>query len=173
VADKAVIEQTCVHMLKSTSTQRLSDQNAEYSTGLRILEVVLVLIGFVLVSLSVLLPILMETVAEHRGVGATFISGYLRSLTPFITNVSMASSFVVAAVILSFEKSKANVTSVLFGVLTLSVFATEISLSLYLSLVRPLTASAPNLLGIYALIGLVPFGLGFTMFTLTSIMSAR
>jgi hypothetical protein len=85
----------------------------------------------------------------------------------------MASSFVVAAVILSFEKSKANVTSVLFGVLTLSVFATEISLSLYLSLVRPLTASAPNLLGIYALIGLVPFGLGFTMFTLASIMSAR
>ena len=159
--------------MKSTSAQRLIDRNAEYSTGPHILKVLFVLIGLVLVSLSVLLPLWMVTATEHRGVGATFMSGYLRSLTPFITNVSMASSFVAAAVILSFEKSKANVTSVLFGVLTLSVFAAEISLSLYLSLVRSLIANVPSLLGIYALIGLVPFGLGCAMFTLASIMSTR
>ena len=114
----------------------------------------------------------METVAAHRGANAAFISGYLRSLTPFITSVSMASSFVVAAVILSFEKSRATFTSVLFGALTLSVFAAEISLSLYLSLVRAPTTSAPILIGTYLLIGLVPFGLGFTMFTLASVISA-
>jgi hypothetical protein len=92
------------------------------------------------------------------GAGAAFRSGYIRMLTPFITNVSMASSFVVVVVILPFEKSKANATPVLFGVLTLSVFCAEISLSLYLSVVRPLTARAPPLLAIYLLIGLVLLG---------------
>jgi hypothetical protein len=149
------------------------DQNVEYTIGPRILEVVFIVVGLVLVSLSVLLPSLMETVIEHRGTGATFMSSYLRSLTPFITNVSMASSFVATAVILSFEKSRPKVTSVLLGGLTLSVFAAEVSLSLYLFLVRPPTATAPSLLGLYVLMGLVPFGLACTMFTLASMISVR
>jgi hypothetical protein len=53
------------------------------------------------------------------------------------------------------------------------VFSLEISLSLYLSMVRPLTASAPPLLAIYLLIGLVPLGLGCTLFTLASVIYAR
>jgi hypothetical protein len=76
-------------------------------------------------------------------------------------------------VILSFEKSRSTSTSVLFGVLTLSVFATEISLSLYLSLVRSPPATVSPVLGIYALIGLVPFGLACTMFTLASLLFAK
>jgi hypothetical protein len=131
----------------------------------------LVLIGCALLLLSALLPVLMG--ATENGVSAAFRSGYVRVLTPFITNVSMASSFVVAVVVLTFEKSKANAASVLFGFLTLSVFSAEISLSLYLSMVRSLTARAPPLSPIYLLIGLVPLGLGFTMFTLASIISAR
>jgi hypothetical protein len=134
---------------------------------------VFVLVGLVLVGLSVLLPILMEAATEHRGVAAIFTSGYLRSLTPFITDVSMVSSFIAAIVIVSFEKSRPSVASVLFGVLTLSVLAAEISLSLYLSVVRSLRGTVPSLLGIYALIGLVPFGLACTMFTLASIVSSR
>jgi hypothetical protein len=108
----------------------------------------------------------MEGVIEHGGAGSTFRLGYLRALTPFITNVSMASAFVIAAVILSFHKSKANSVSVLFGILTLAVSSAEISLSFYLSLTRPLTANAP-MLEIY-LIGLVPLGLACTMFTLAA-----
>jgi len=115
----------------------------------------------------------MGAVTQNGGTGAVFRSGYLRALAPFVTNASMASSFVVAAVVLSFEKSKANAAAVLFGVLTLSVFAAEISLSFYLSLIRPLTGATPNSSAIFLLIGLVPLGLGCTMFTLASIISRQ
>jgi hypothetical protein len=134
---------------------------------------VLVLVGLVLVALSALIPILMGAMTRDGGVSAAIKSGYLRALTPFITTASMASSLVVAAVILSFEKSEANVAVVLFGILTLSVFTAEISLSIYLSLIRPLSGTTPTQLAIYALIGLVLLGLGCAMFTLASIMSAR
>lgn len=164
---------TASAQMKPTPVQQPVDRNVEHSTGLRILGVVFVLVGLVLVGLSVLLPILMETVTQHRGVGGAFMPAYLRSLTPFITNASMASSFVATAVILSFEKSRPTGTSVLFGVLTLAVFAGEISLSLYLSLVRPPAVTVPTVLETYALIGLVPLGLACTMFTLASLLSAR
>ncbi|MGA2972156.1 MAG: hypothetical protein ABSE39_05995 [Candidatus Bathyarchaeia archaeon] len=155
------------------STQQPVNQDAKHSTSLRIVEVVLVLVGLVLAALSVILPILMGAITERGGAGAAFRSGYLRALTPFITNVSMASCFLVAVVILSFEKSGVNAKSVMFGILTLSAFTAEITLSLYLSLVRLLPAAAPTLMAIYVLIGLVPLGLGCTMFTLASIFSAR
>jgi hypothetical protein len=115
----------------------------------------------------------MERATERRGVAVAFVSGYLRSLSPFIIDVAMVSSFIAAIVIVSFEKSTPSVNSVLLGMLTLSVIAAEVSLSLYLSLIRSLRATAPSLLGIYALIGLVPFGLACTMFTLASIVSSR
>jgi hypothetical protein len=157
-------------MQSSTLTDSII-RDAKESPSLRIFEIVLVLIGSALVVLSVVLPVSMGATTEY-GVGAAFRAGYVRALTPFITNVSMVSSFIVAAVIMTFEKSKANTTSVLFGVLTLSVFFAEVSLSLYLSVFRPLTR-APALLAVYLLIGLVPLGLGFTMFTLASIIYAR
>ncbi len=156
-----------VHM----SSAQLATQETKRSTCLGILELLMVLVGLISVVLSVILPLLMGSVIEHGGMSTAFRSGYLRALTPFITNVSMASAFVVAAVILSFGKSKANPVSALFGVLTLAVFSAEISLSFYLSLTRPLTANLP-ILEIY-LIGLVPLGLGFTMFTLAAIISSR
>jgi len=148
------------------------DQDVKYVAGLRVLEVVLILTGLVLVALSVFVLILMGAMTKG-GVSAALRSGYLRALTPLITTVSMASSFVVAAAILSFDKSKANAATVLFGILTLALFTAEISLSIYLSVVRPLTGTAPTQFAIYALIGLVPLGLGCTMFTLASIMSVR
>jgi len=160
------------YLVKPTSPQP-ANQDAKHSTRLRFPEVLLAIVGLALVAFSVLLPILMGAVTENGGAGVAFRSGYLRALTPFITNASMASSFVVAAVVLSFEKSKANAAAVLFGILTLSVFTAEISLSFYLSLFRPLTGTAPNLSAIFLLIGLVPFGLGCTMFTLASIVSGR
>jgi len=158
-------------MVSTSSAQSPVTQDAKYSTGLSVFELLLVLIGLGSVVLSVILPLLMRAVIEHGGVGAAFRSSYLRALAPFITNVSMASAFVVAVVILSFDKSKADAVSALFGVLTLAVSGAEIALSFYLSLTRPLTGNAP-MLEIY-LIGLVPLGLGCTMFTLAAIMSSR
>lgn len=159
--------------MKLKPAQLSVDRNVEHSTGPRILGLVFVLVGLVLVCLSVLLPILMEAATQRRGVGGAFMPGYLRSLTPFITNASIASSFVATTVILSFEKSRPTGASVLFGVLTLAVFAGEISLSLYLSLVRPSAPTVPTVFETYALIGLVPFGLACTMFTLASLLPAR
>ena len=158
-------------MTNSTPTHSI-DREAKSFPGLRILQAVLLLFGLALVVFSILLPVLMGA-TTGGGAGAAFRSGYVRVLTPFITEASMASSFVVVVVILTFEKSKANSASVLFGALTLSVFCAEISLSLYLSVVRPLAARATPLLAIYLLIGLVPLGLGCTMFTLASIIQAR
>ena len=158
--------------MKSMSIQP-DNQDAEESPRLRFPEVFLAILGLILVAFSVLLPSLMELVAGNSGSGAAFRSGYVRTLTPFVTNASMASTLVVSAAVLSFEKSKANAATVLCEVLTLSVFTAEISLSFYLSLFRPLTGMAPNLSAIFLLIGLVPLGLGCTMFTLASIMSAR
>jgi hypothetical protein len=133
--------------------------------------VVLILVGVILVVLSAVIPIWMGAMTRGGGENAAIRSDYLRALTPFITIVSLASSFVVAAVILSFEKSRVNVASVLFGILTFSVFTAEISLSIYLSLLRPLPGTAPIQLALYVLIGLVFLGLGWTMFTLASIIS--
>ena len=158
-------------MTSSTSAHSV-DREAKGSPGLRILRVVLILLGLALVVFSVLLPVLMGAPIES-GAGTLLRSSYVRMLTPFITDVSMASSFVAVVVILTFEKSKANAGSVLFGILTLSVICAEIALSLYISLVRPLTTRAPSLLAIYLLIGLVPLGLGCTMFTLASVIHGR
>ena len=157
--------------MESTSTQPVN-QDVKFVTGLRVLQAALIFVGVILVVLSVVIPIWMGAMTRGGGESAAIRLGYLRALTPFITIVSLASSFVVAAVIVSFEKSKANVASVLCGILTLSVFIAEISLSIYLSLIRPLSGTAPIQFAIYALIGLVTLGLGCSMFTLASIISA-
>ena len=154
------------------STQPVA-QGLKYVTGLRVLQVVLILVGVILVVLSAVIPVWMGAMTRGGGENAAIRSGYLKALVPFITIASLASSFVVAAVIVSFEKSKVSVASVLFGILTVSVFAAEISLSVYLSLVRPLSGTASIQLAIYALIGLVLLGLGCTMFTLASMISSR
>lgn len=158
--------------MKPTVAQ-LVDENLGSSGGLGVLTAVFILVGLVLVTLSVLLPILMETVIQHRVVGGVFMTGYLRSLTPFITDASMASCFVATAVILSFEKSRPTRISVLFGVMTLLVFGAEFSLSLYLSLLRSPATSVQTMIEIYALMGLVPFGLACTMFTLAFLLPAK
>jgi hypothetical protein len=157
------------HRIACVQTRLMSpdDHDAYHPVGSRILELTFAILGLGLVILSVVLPILMEATLQPR---RALMSGYLRLLMSFIADASVASSFIAIVVILSFEKTKANVTAVLFGILTLSVFTAEIALSLYLSLVRPLAASSE--LAIYVLIGLIPFGLGCTMFTLASSISA-
>jgi len=141
------------------------------SKGTRFLKIVFVLVGAFLVSLSVLLPVLMENATNHRGLTPTFGSIYLRVLSPFVTVAAMASSFIAAAAILSFEKSRPSHFSVLLGIMTLSVFVAEIVLSAYVSTVHPLPATTLAPLAIYVLMGLVPLGLACTLFTIASMLS--
>jgi hypothetical protein len=157
--------------MKSSSTEQPVDQISERWVRLRIVTPVFVLVGLILVGLSVLLPLLMLATTEHQGVVVTFMSGYVRTLSPFITDAAMASSFIAGIVLLSFEKSRPSAMSVLLGALTLSVLIAEIALSLYLSIVHPLRATGQSLSGIYTLIGLVPLGLACTMFTIASVVS--
>jgi len=148
-------------------------ERSEGTRGPGLLGTIFVLVGSVLLGLSVILPLLMESIIGHHGAGVPFVGGYLRSLTPVITMASMASSFVAAAAILSFEQPKASRVSIGFGVMTLAVFAAELFLSIYLSTVRPAGGTSTVLSGIFVLIGLTPFGLACTMFTLASIVSHR
>jgi len=148
------------------------EQDLKFVTGLRVLQAVLNLVGVILVVLSVVIPIWMGAMTRGNGESVPVRFVYLRALSPFITIVSLASSFVVAVVIVSFEKSRANRASVLFGISTLAVFIAEVSLAMYLSLIRPLPGTALIQLAIYALIGLVTSGLGCTMFTLAALISA-
>ena len=153
------------------STTQPFDQGSEKSRGSNVLSMLFILVGLVLVSLSIILPTLMAESSAHRGAGLTFGIGYLRSLTPFVTLSSMASTFVAAATILSFEKSRPRRLSVIFGSLTIVVFAAELLLSIYLSINRSFASTAQAVLGLYVLIGLVPFGLACAMFTLAPMVS--
>jgi len=131
-------------------------------------------VGFILVILSPLMPFLFSLMREHGGEGlsALFTPGYdsLReALATALTTVSIFSSIVVAVTILSFEKKRSH-TSRLLGIWTLAIVSTAILYSLYLSLVRPLTGTAPSLFQIYVMVGLMPLGLGFAMFTIASVL---
>ena len=146
--------------------------SADGFQSMRFLRLVFVLVGVLLVSPSVILPTLMQRATEHRGVTEAFGAGYLRALTPFVTIASMASSFISAAVILSFEKSRPSRASALLGIMTLFVLAIELALSVYVSIIHLQSPTVLGPLALYVLIGLVPFGLACTLFTLASILSS-
>ena len=157
----------------SSAMARTTGESSQGSPGQSVLGMIFILVGLVLVGLSVILPLLMEGAIGYHGAGGTFMGGYLRSLTPFVTLASMASSFVAAVAILSFEQTRPSRVSIGFGVMTLVVFGAELLLSAYLSTTRPQAGASQTLSGLYLLIGLVPFGLACTMFTLASIVSRR
>ena len=147
------------------------DQTSEASRGLNFLGMLFILVGLVLVGLSITLPMLMVESTARRGGGPMFGTGYLRSLTPFVTLASMASTFVAAATILSFERSRLRRIAVIFGGLTIAVFLAEFLLSIYLSISRSFAGSVQAVLGLYVLIGLVPFGLACAVLTLAPMVS--
>lgn len=155
---------------RKSIAETCGDHDVRASQDLGLLRIIVVLVGIALVGLSVLFPNMMVTATEHRGFTATFEVRFLSLLTPFITLASMASSFLGATVILSFENSRPSRESILFGISTLSVFVMEIILSIYVSLVPRQSAAAPVLAATRVLVGLVPLGLACTAFTLGSLM---
>ena len=60
--------------------------------------------------------------------------------------------------------------SLALGIATFVLFSSGIVLSLYLALIRPLSGTAPTLKQCYWALRLLLVGLGFTMFTLASLL---
>ncbi len=135
---------------------------------------VLTISGVAFLILSLFFPALLKRMTEHggRSLGARFIPGHnslKEAVDSVTTSISIVSSIVVAATIILFERS-GNTVSILLSTTTLLVFSVTITFSLYLSLIRPLTGTAPSPQQIYLLSALVPLGLGFAMFTVASIV---
>ncbi|HUK51121.1 MAG TPA: hypothetical protein VLV18_08790 [Terriglobales bacterium] len=140
--------------------------------GLRVAQPLLVLAGLVLSGLSVLLPILMRKAMAPHGVVSGYMLGYVVSLSPFITYAAMASSFIIAVVIMSFGRSQFTTSSLAFAAVTASVLVVEMCISLYLPAIEPARSAPSSILWLYALIGLTPFGLACMMFTLASMLTS-
>ena len=145
------------------------------STGFGLPKSVLVISGFVFLVLAILFPIWMDSLREHGGNGVSALFGpgpasIQEALTSVTTTVSIVSSIGVAAVTLLFERSRSQPVSMFLGVVTLLIYSIEIMFSLYLSVLRPLTGTIPSLLQLGILLGFIPLGLGFTMFTLASVL---
>jgi ABC-type transport system involved in cytochrome bd biosynthesis fused ATPase/permease subunit len=115
----------------------------------------------------------MGSLREHGGDGVSALFGpgpgsIQEALVSVTTTVSIVSSIGVAAVTVLFQRSRNQLISMLLGVVTLLIYSIEIMFSLYLSVLRPLTGTVPSLFLLSILLGFIPLGLGFTMFTLAS-----
>lgn len=144
---------------QTTSTARMTFSKA-----------ILTIAGVVFVALALFLPLLLWFMREHGGQGLSviFTPGYeslKEALGSAITNISVVSSIVVAVAILPFEHQRSR-TSIFLGILTLIITSVTIMYSLFLSLIRPLTGTAPTLLQVYSLVGLLPLSLGLMMLTI-------
>jgi hypothetical protein len=142
----------------------------------RLAKYILKILGLFFLVLSVCFPVWMNLLREHGGneVSVVYSPGtesLKQALDSVATILSIVSSIGVASVIILFERSinrSAGVSSLILGTVTLGIYSFEILLTLCLSLLRPLTGSNPCLIQMDILLGLIPLGLGFTMFTLAS-----
>jgi hypothetical protein len=88
-----------------------------------------------------------------------------------VTICSIASSIIVAGVILLFTKENLPVFTIFMGVVTLLVLSVEIVYSLYLSVLGPFTSTKLKNSHVFRLIAMMPLGLGLIMLTLASLLS--
>lgn len=127
--------------------------------------------GLVFLALAPLFPVLMDSLRGHDGAlfgpGPNSVQEVLASVT---TTVSIVSSIGVAAVAVMFERSRNRASSLLLGVVTFLIYAADIMYTLYASVLRAWTGRLPSFVDLDILLGLIPVGLAFTMFTLASVI---
>lgn len=132
---------------------------------------ILVICGLFLLGWAIAFPVLMNSLREHDGAlfgpGPNSVQDALASVT---TTVSLVSSIGVAAVAVIFERSRNKASSLLLGVVTLLIFTIEIMYTFYASVLRPWTGRVPTYVDLDIVLGLIPVGLAFTMFTLASVI---
>ncbi len=138
----------------------------------RLIVIILLFFGISFLILSWWLPNHIEQLREHGegGVSAYVIPGFAskgEAMISLITAFSILSTIAVALIVLPSSGTKSTI-SILLGVVTLIIFSIGVIWSLYLSLIRSLSATAPSQKKIYWSLRLLLIGIGFTMFTLAS-----
>lgn len=129
--------------------------------------------GVVFLVASILLPAAFWMMREHGGesIGALFTPGVgslSEALGAAFTTAGVISSIVVAIAVLPLERQRSQ-NAKLLGVVTLAFVSCELLYLLSLSLTRPLTGTAPDILVlVYVMVGLIPLGLALTMFTVAA-----
>jgi len=141
-------------------------------------EGLLIITGIVFLFLIWWLPNHIERLREHGGEGCSAVFGagsgsvkeaLEKASSTLISAFSVLSAVLVAVVALPFSEMKSTLSTILTTI-TLIIFSIGLILSLYLSLIRPLSGTAPTPKKVYLLLRLLLLGLGFTMFTLASII---
>lgn len=139
---------------------------------------ILVVSGIVFLILAVIFPILIDMMREHGadGVSAVFGPGpqsIENSLSAVTTSVSVIASIGVAAITVVFARARPSTRTLSLAVFSLLVYCVDIMYLLYLAIIRPLTGTAPSVLQLGIVLGLIPLGLGSTFLTLASIIQAN
>ena len=141
-------------------------------------ESLLIISGIVFLFLIWWLPNHIERLREHGGNGCSALFGpgtgsvkealgeASRALT---TAFAVLSAILVAVVALPSPEMKSALSTILTTI-TLIIFSIGLIIALYLSLIRPLSGTAPSAKNVYLLSRLLLLGLGFTMFALASIV---
>jgi hypothetical protein len=140
----------------------------------RIPESILILAGIAFIFLMWWLPFLLTHKRDHGGgyftPGLTSIQQALKA-----TSVSFATAFSILTVILgiltvSYSQENGNPLTIILGTATFIIFSIGLVLTIYPSLLRPLSGTAPTIDHVFRLLRLLLLGLGFTMFTVASIL---
>ena len=135
---------------------------------------ILWLAGFAFLIVAVSLPVQIENMRYHPPLFTAGFESLQTVMEHIAANVSIVSSIVVAALILVLERPTHALSNkpLSLGIITLLIFCAEITYSLYLSVIRPLTGTVATYLEVYLSLSLVPVGLAFALFTLASIVSS-
>ena len=115
------------------------------------------------------LPRRIERMRNHGG--AVYGAGgqsIIEALRYLVTAFSILAAISGVYIILPFQGK--STPSIILGTITLIIFLIGILLSVYLTIIRPLSGTAPTQQKIYWLLRLLLLGLGFIMFTLASII---
>ena len=138
----------------------------------------LIIFGIVLLFLIWWLPFRIERLRQHGegscsavfGAGAVSVKEALEKASLTLTSAfSILSAVLVALVALPSQSSKNPLSTILITI-ALITFSIGLVYALYLSLIRPLSGTAPTTKDVYLLSRILFIGLGLTMFALASII---
>lgn len=108
-----------------------------------------IIFGLVLLFLVWWLPNHIEHMRNHGGgVFGPGLPSLREALQSLITAFSILAAIGAVFIILPFHEVKSTL-SVILGIITFSIFSTGILKSVYLSLIRPLSGTAPTLQNVY------------------------
>jgi cytochrome bd-type quinol oxidase subunit 2 len=140
----------------------------------RLPESILILTGIVFVFLMWWLPFLFTQKRDHGGglftPGLSSIQEALKATSVSFTTAFSILSVILSIVTVSYSQEQNNPIPIILGIITFIIFSVGLISTIYPSLMRPLSGTAPTTKDVFRLLRLLFWGLGFTMFTLASIL---